>query len=298
MWDVLLHFYGARCARMSIPRYFLLARAVTARTQPAGARGFDPSVIDARAWLHGRACLSFTRTRTHVRTGAQSIHPSSICLSRVKSERKLLPVTDRWKQLWFRCDISKENRIHAFSRPHHTGICILQFSNRLLRICAFCPLQLQSYCTSGVSHICYPPPTVYPTKPRLSHPFCSPCFSIISCRAAIRSGITRLCVRARASAAGAPASSRLCAWRSLPRTDRGNWDSELEEWTPPCSLLFLLLLHSNQPTHTHTHTLFQKHNKIKHFWHWWWFSSSSVCACGWFNSLDIRLAWAHCELNF
>lgn len=114
---------------MWIPRYFLLARAVTARTQPAGARGFDPSVIDARAWLHGRACLSFTRTRTHVRTGAQSFHPSSISLSRVKSERKLLPVTDRWKQLWFRCDISKKKThtcLFASSPYRHLHSAIFQ----------------------------------------------------------------------------------------------------------------------------------------------------------------------------
>lgn len=48
-----------------------LARALTCRTQPAGARGFDPSVIDARARRYG--CLSPRRAHTY----APARYPSS-----------------------------------------------------------------------------------------------------------------------------------------------------------------------------------------------------------------------------
>lgn len=53
MWDAAAFLQGLLCMYVH-PGILTLARAVTDRTQPAGALGFDPSVIDARARRYGR----------------------------------------------------------------------------------------------------------------------------------------------------------------------------------------------------------------------------------------------------
>lgn len=87
------------------------SRAVT-RTQPAGARRFDPSVIDAhaRAPLYGCAWFGFE----------PDAHTSTLWAQvrvRVRSGLGL-------RSVWFRGDISVKSRV----RVHDAGICIPSIS--------------------------------------------------------------------------------------------------------------------------------------------------------------------------
>lgn len=82
--ELLAFLRGLLCMYVQ-PGLLSPARAVTGRTQPAGARSFDPSVIDARARRYGRVWLCVTQTRahthSHIRTGAQSLLYLSLCLT-------------------------------------------------------------------------------------------------------------------------------------------------------------------------------------------------------------------------
>lgn len=184
------------CACMCIPGYSppLSARA---RTQPAGARGFDPSVIDARACRYG--CLSNpphhhhpsrrAHTHTYVRTGAQFIQTLLLSLFSLTHEVSCNLQTDVTCLRSPACTLPRAPVISPYR--HFFASC-----NFSTGCCAYVRYALSSGCldrTEG-TQISPPPPLLLPkTSP---HPplFSSPPFSIISCRAAIRSRISLLSV--------------------------------------------------------------------------------------------------------
>lgn len=126
---------------LSVPR----ARTVTVRTQEDGERGFDPSVIDARACRHGLVFHPGAHTRMYRRMRSLSILPLSPGLSRVKSVRKL--------GLGDKADAGSSDSVTFLKSRIHASLCCSHLTvqagiwilSRLLRICALCPFQRLSW---------------------------------------------------------------------------------------------------------------------------------------------------------
>ena len=197
----------------------------------------------------------FSPAHTHVRTGVPILLFLSFILSFLLThEVSELALSDRQMLCSWDLDVSFLNtRIHAVPRASEL------FPNRLLRIhvCALCPLQ---QLPRGLTSLLHPQP---PFPPRLPKP---PPFSIISCRAAIRSWISPLCVSVmcvRKSAAGVPASvcvcvsMCVCVFEDHSPGQTGEIGTQSLEREPPS-------LHLHHNTHTHSLKLYRE---IKHLSH-------------------------------
>lgn len=146
---------GCSCTSSGLPLHVRAPRAAlcppsrlctaAVRTRQDGERGFDPSVIDARACQRGLVFHPGAHTRMYRRMRSLSILPLSLGLSRVKSVRKFGRGDKRDAGS---CDSVTflRSRRHASPcsprLPVQAGIWIL---SRLLRICALCPFQRLSW---------------------------------------------------------------------------------------------------------------------------------------------------------